>query len=129
MYSIITIVYGIPYDGKINQELADHQGVKPSGTYRNFPEPLYDELEELGWEFLYDGGSDFISGFLGVTLDEFDVTFMPHPDYPQNKTASTENLKLEPTDAQKAEWEALKAKQPDWLTIDDPKVYFIWSTS
>lgn len=131
MYSIVTVVYGVLYDGDINQQLADHQNTPTPalGAYRSYPEPEYDELEEFGWEFLYDGGADFGPGYLGITLDALDAACMPHPNDVKSKAASTDSLKLVPDNADKAKWQELLEKQPDWLTISEPKTYFVWSSS
>lgn len=104
MYSIVTVIYGIP----ITQEIS---ALEDGG----------DELENAGYETQYHGASPDVVGYCGVELDSFT----------ECQTALlVDNIKITPTEEQKLEGfrkvHALTAKYRGSAEIG---VYYIFSTS
>lgn len=116
MYAIGTIIYGIPLNSNSYGEEIEKS------------EALQDALEcqESGFLEYYHGGSDVTPQAFGIELDGFDEC--SHHFF-------LSDLQLEPTDAQRAEYEEKfmnldPALQEEIRAIaEEPRVFVLWSTS
>jgi len=105
MYSIVTVIYGIP--------------ITPEVSALSVEDP--DELEDFGYTIQYHGNSSDTVGYCGVELDSFN----------ECQTAlSVDKIKTTPTEEQKLESfrrvHMLSAKHRGSAKIG---VYYIFSTS
>ena len=107
MYTIVNVIYGVP----LTEEVWD---------FLNNSDNDYD-LEELGFTTEYSGSSSYPPGWCGVELDSFD----------ESDWLDVANLKLTPTDKQRAEaLDKIEALDPQVRALcPEPKTYFIFSTS
>lgn len=103
MYSIGYVIYGVRLTEKAND--------------------LFDDSSEH-FETVYNGGSDYISGWCGVKLGEFDIC----EDFPMSKLTT-----LQPTENQKEEakklFDALPQKAKDAYGSTKLDIWIVWGTS
>lgn len=141
MYAIAEIIYGIPLctSTKVkNAHGMEHLEEDATRTERvelalegqdpddeNVELPLASTLGEVGFNSPYSGSSDATPASFGVILGAFDEA-CHHTELG--------DLCLQPTDEQKAAyqaaWDALpEALRADLAVYGEPRVFFLWSTS
>ena len=119
MYSIITVIYGIPLTQELEERNSDLIDADPEES----DPTIHEDMEEYGFEIMYTGSGNHTPGYCGVELSEFDEcsdSYLPISE-----------VAMVPTDEQKAEAhakiEALDDRFKDLLPA--VSVYFIFSTS
>ena len=117
MYSIGTVIYGVPIDKKLDKAL----------------EKLgYDDPEVLGFVVLYSGVAEHTVGYIGVALSEFNVIDDMRIDVDALELVTgKDRLSFDPTMNQISDAEALINALPDKVKkiLRPPAVHLIWSTS
>jgi len=107
MYSIITAIVGVPITPQLSKFVCDleEEGEGAEGLE-------WREWDELGFEEMYHGGTDYITGYCGVYLGQWDVIgdivqLLADPlrlrIYDQDNPEEFEDVPLVPTDEQIAE--------------------------
>ena len=114
-YTIFKVVYGIPVtqDIRITQDI---RNVRSTGIIQT-------NLEDLGvFKFLYSAAAEFMPGYLGVELCEFNEC---------NDGTDMSSLRLEPTLSEKQRFQQLYDSLPEEIkkVSSKPSVWFIPSSS
>lgn len=104
MYSIVNVVYGVPCNDQVRESFSEEQ------------------LEEMGFEFLYHGNASHSPGFFGAELCVFDECV---------ENLDVDSLKLIPNESQKQEVLENFDKLPSELKrlLPSIKTYFVFSSS
>lgn len=118
MYAIGNVVYGIPLTEELSVLIRDSEH--------------YVDPEELGFEMLYSGSSDFMfmPGYLGVdlgTIDECQDEDLDDPDHPVNRKPTAQQI-AEVQERVEAFIKKMRKIDKD-VTIPDIRRWIVWSTS
>jgi hypothetical protein len=114
MYSIATVIYGVPLTEKILKKIDEWEDQGSDKWHENSDGPC-------GFTKLYSGSSH-AAGYCGIRLDEFDEAC----DF-----VDPSKLKMKPTKSQMSvAKEFYKNLDPELQKLCEPLgVYFVWSTS
>jgi len=116
VYTIGNIIYGVPWTAALEALWNNVEHGNSEGLGK------LEEVESFGFEKLYSGSADYMPGYLGVELNEFDCC--------ETWTTISEILP-EPTTAQMKEAKRKVDALPKKIRDLVPKIgiYIIWSTS
>ncbi len=129
MYSIQTVIYGIPITVAVAEKIIEMENDPNSGWFE-------DEHGVCGFTILYSGSADYIVGYCGVSLGELDecgdyVSYKDEGFLEYSGMNSIRRISLKPTQEQESQaLQAIKLLPKELLPFCKPiGVYFVYSTS
>lgn len=127
MYSIVHIIYGLPLVESITKRIDELEARSESEDDLDEQENWWEGTEgPCGFETFYDGSAEYMPGFCGVQLDEFNACSEPF---------ALSDLTLAPSPQQIDDAKKKIDALPKWVKkmYDElemtPDVYIVFSTS